>query len=943
MAGTPELVELNWPRQGLVENSALMEQPEGTTTDALNVRAYDALDRRNRGGQRTGLARVIDAQVNGTADIQLLMQTVESVPLFQAAAVGAKFADPTSPPSLGNFGPFAWHPDGDFMAVASTSTVTALGFNSTTGFTGILHTTFASSISDIAWSPDGAYLVMANEAGANRVNVVPFDKSTGFGTVIIPSPAITTSVQGVIWDPDGDAIIYTDTTSPFMHAIAWTGTAFGTAYTNPTDVGISGGSNGAIMISGDGTFVGMGGSGTTRVRVWNWDSASGFGAAFTDPSTSVSPTCFKIEYNSATNHMAIAADSAIYVYPFSSASGWGASRVTAVTTAIGPTIRSCGWDGTGGFLSGSGASTPFNIVWSWDGSTLTEIGQPSTLATAVAGEIAWSPNNGQVGYQRGGTNSGTLLVYSFTASASNPSSRLVRLVTVAGGSVYRTDTNLTSYSLVNDGASAVKGSGLLFATSAFQNIFFGDGLESYSYYNLASNSMLSWRDALTAGDLPFGSTQTAADITAVNTGASTFTTASDFSGLVAGDIVTVAGSTGNDRNYNVVSASGGGPTTITVTETIADATADGTIQAQDEGALIIATYRGRVVLSGLRAQPQNWFMSAAGDPFDFDFFPTTTSATQAIAGNNSNAGQLGDIVTALAPYLDDLMIMGGANTLWVMRGDPAAGGEIDNVSREIGIVGPEAWTFDTGQRFYFFGRNGLYRMDLNSFQPQLISQNKLDNVFAAVDISTKIIRLVYDPIWQGVHIFISDENEPTTASRHFFYDERNDAFWPDEYPIAVGPSAVTVFLADDPEQTAVYLGGYDGRVRQFEDSTTDDDGTPISSFIRFSPVVKGGVWANAKINDLFFITDSDSNNVTFKMYAASTVEAAEALADANTPTYSKILLPGRNNPIRRRTAANAFIPEISQNGDGAGGGARWSYEDGGARIQVTDRVRSKGV
>jgi hypothetical protein len=69
----------------------------------------------------------------------------------------------------------------------------------------------------------------------------------------------------------------------------------------------------------------------------------------------------------------------------------------------------------------------------------------------------------------------------------------------------------------------------------------------------------------------------AVNITAVDTVAETFTVAEDKSGLGSGDVLLVAGSTGNDGYYTVASTSGTGPTVITVNEDVTDATADGTI------------------------------------------------------------------------------------------------------------------------------------------------------------------------------------------------------------------------------------------------------------------------------------------------------------------------------------------------------------------------------
>lgn len=355
-------------------------------------------------------------------------------------------------------------------------------------------------------------------------------------------------------------------------------------------------------------------------------------------------------------------------------------------------------------------------------------------------------------------------------------------------------------------------------------------------------------------------------------------------------------------------------------------------------------YRGRIAMSGLREDPQNWFLAKSGDPLDWDYSPATSSALQAVAGNNSNAGLLGDVVTALCPYLDDVMLIGGATSLWIMRGDPAAGGLIDNVSRTIGIIGPDSWCWDSVGIFYFMAVNGLYRLTSSSGTPELISKKRLDKTFGDIDIATNRIMLVYDPHWQGVHIFISPQSQPTTASTHWWWDERTDSFHKDQYPIVHGPTSVLAFEGDIPSETAILMGGYDSFVRQFDETVFSDDGTNINSFVRFTPIVIGGVMGSSLIDDINLILDQQSDNVTIKVWSGDTVEEAERLADAGgAPRFSRIITSGRNSAIRNRRAANAFIIELSQNGTAAGGAAGWAYEAGVCRMKVLNRMRGRHV
>jgi hypothetical protein len=61
---TPEVLEeAPFPSHGLNLISEHESQPPGTAVQGVNVRAYEALTQRNRGGSRPGLSRYINATV----------------------------------------------------------------------------------------------------------------------------------------------------------------------------------------------------------------------------------------------------------------------------------------------------------------------------------------------------------------------------------------------------------------------------------------------------------------------------------------------------------------------------------------------------------------------------------------------------------------------------------------------------------------------------------------------------------------------------------------------------------------------------------------------------------------------------------------------------------------------------------------------------------------
>jgi len=525
---------------------------------------------------------------------------------------------------------------------------------------------------------------------------------------------------------------------------------------------------------------------------------------------------------------------------------------------------------------------PFKVLWPTKG--LVE-STPNTMQPAGSTVDCLNVRNWDSLDQRlrGGKRSGILAQSSAAISAGNRvqfirpittvasgNVRETRLIAVANGDVQRSGTDLETFTNVTSGSGALSTSqAFIMGASSLQRLFFADGVfANYQYLNYATNTMVDWEAALTAGTLPRGTT-------------------------------------------------------------------DNTV-----GATICVSYRGRIVLSGLEDDPQNWFMSKVFDPLDWDYSPGTPTAVQAVAGNNADAGYVGDIITGLFPFQDDYMIMGGANSIWVMAGDPAAGGRIDNIVRGIGIAGPRAGCYDPYGNFYFFADNGLYRMPPGPGYPQPVSQARLDKSFRNIDLSSNDVQLSYDPLWQGVHIAVVPKgSQPATAPVHFWWDERTDSFWKDQYPLDIGPTNATYLASDDPEASGLIFGGWDGFLYRFDTDTTGDDGSAINTFVQFGPIAAGDVLRSTAIRELLLVTDEDGGSVTLDIYGGSTEEEANANALAATaPRFRRVARAGRNGRFRPPVADGALVVRLSQNVSDS----TWAYEAMTGAASIFSPMRQKG-
>ena len=830
-----QLFPLLWPKQGFVENASLMDQPDGTTTDCLNVRNFDALDRRNRGGQRTGIKPYITTAVNGVNPIQCIGSVVLA---FDSSTIIADTVLVTK-----DFTTFA---DGAIETIDSDFTAYSGVFLALTGGT-----------NDECEISSGE--LQSNAAGGTNQGV-QYNQSITPGTKYVIKWRARTTAAAVTWEV------------PFrMHP--------SDPINNNDFIGVNGSISGVNLI----------------VSPYRRDSSSVVIIAVDTGSTTVTPLITGAKEDHQDYEVQVNGNSLRLLVNGSEA--WTATTSFVVSqTAFGLVCRD------------SGASRGSFENWS-----------VSTGITPI-------------------------------------SLRTTELVVVSGGEINNGDKS-NGLAVPSGGATAQKTAGVTAMEASDQKMYFCDGNSAnYTVLDPKTNIASAWQDSLTAGALPIGGTTTRNDLTAVTPATPSFTVAEDLSSLSSGDFIEVrdglrtdpdSDGTLKDNNgsYTVASTSGTGPTVITVNETIPTTSISGSLSTADVSCRIMALYRGRMVLSGLETDPQNWFMSASQDVNDWDYFPAVLNQQQAVAGNNSQtAGKMGDVITALAPYTDDVMIMGAANSISVMRSDPAAGGTIDTTSTKVGIAGQQAWTFDTAQTFYFFWINGFYRMDLNTFQPILVSQNRLDKTFSAINIATSRIFLEYDPEWQGVHIFVTDDAQPTVAPKHYWWDERNDAFWIDQYPAAIGPAFVYRLNADNPEDNATLLGGFDSILREFDDSALDDDGIVITSFCRFTPLVLGDVIASTRIDDVHIILDSNSDPVDLRCFSGDTVETAEANADAGILRYTKTLLGGRNSPVRRRVSDSVIIFELRQTTNAsAGTTATWSFEKGMGKGAIISRMHGKGV
>jgi hypothetical protein len=355
----------------------------------------------------------------------------------------------------------------------------------------------------------------------------------------------------------------------------------------------------------------------------------------------------------------------------------------------------------------------------------------------------------------------------------------------------------------------------------------------------------------------------------------------------------------------------------------------------DGGSNISCLFDGRIWLNSMW-NPHQWIASRQGDPFDFDTSQDIEDVQAAFSSQTSNAGLLAEPLVAFIPYKDTFLIFGATDSLWVLRGGSTGGGGLSNITFETGVFGPESWCWDNKGTLYVVGMNGLFKFPSGA----ILSEDTLDNIttrllpnlFKTIKLNRKTDRVVmgFDRIRNLINVSITMQDGSWAVN--FVYDPTLDAIYPDEYPAAQVPASYFYSQDSVNNEIGLWLGGYDGYIRKFDEATLNDDGTAITSYTFFGPIFLGEIIrANVKVKEIEVILSEDTTNVSWYLYSSTSAEKLKSdIEDGVSPVaYGTITSGGRQFTIRDKVAGE-FIGILFMNNVT---GTTWACES--IRLQFT--------
>lgn len=364
------------------------------------------------------------------------------------------------------------------------------------------------------------------------------------------------------------------------------------------------------------------------------------------------------------------------------------------------------------------------------------------------------------------------------------------------------------------------------------------------------------------------------------------------------------------------------------------ASAGGGTMPQDSAnnvARLICTWRGRTVLSGLLLDPQNVFFSAVSAPRDWNYSPASPSAADAVALNLSDLGLIGEPVTCLVPISDDVLIVGCTNSIYAIRGDPLAGGQIDRITDSIGMVFGQPYTKAADGTVYFFSsRGGVFRMDPTSLGvPQKVS-SPIDQHLVDLDTGENHVRMAWDDRFDTLQVFVTNLLAPA-ETYHYALETKAGAWWLDRLAsVNFDPLCCCVLDGNEPGDRVVLIGSWDGYVRSFDPTAEDDDNLPIESEVWIGPFLTDNM-DEILLKDLQAVLAEDSGDVTWAVHAGRSAEEAFASEAFTTGSW----VAGRNEDESIRAAGHALYVKLTAS-------APWQLEQIRARVATMGKVRRRG-
>lgn len=289
----------------------------------------------------------------------------------------------------------------------------------------------AGDFNDVDFAPDGSAVAFAC-VSTPYVAALSFS-SSGFGSRYSdPSTLVSSQAYGVRFSSDSSVLFVSSLSSPYVHAYAWdSSSGFGSKYSDP--VSLSAGAARSVDVTPAMDAVIIGGLSTPYHAAYAWDSSTGFGTRYSNASN-ITRNRYQVRFSPLGDAVITVGAVSPYhsAYAWSSSTGFGAQY----SDPVGAVIRNLqngqciDFTSDGSVVFFSTPSSPYLVAYPWSSSTGygTKYADPSTGVGAIPYQLSVSPDDSCVAIGHS-TVSPYIRVYPWSSSGfgtiySNPSTAL---------------------------------------------------------------------------------------------------------------------------------------------------------------------------------------------------------------------------------------------------------------------------------------------------------------------------------------------------------------------------------------------------------------------------------------------------------------------------------------------------------------------------------------
>lgn len=296
----------------------------------------------------------------------------------------------------------------------------------------------------------------------------------------------------------------------------------------------------------------------------------------------------------------------------------------------------------------------------------------------------------------------------------------------------------------------------------------------------------------------------------------------------------------------------------------------------------IAVIHGdRLVLGGGKNDPHVVYFSAVGNILDWDVASDFTDGAFATSG--AGGGTISEPVTALIPHNNDCLLIGGPDSLYVLRGNPRIGGYLFTLSHTTGPLMQSAWCKAGNDYTYMLTREGLWSMRPGCGEPmESVSRESLPDELIGINPGLgHRVCMGYDARFRGIHIYV----DKTSSKSGWFYDLQTGGFWPIIYGTGETWSGEAIHLCVEykatmtSDRTGLTLIKSGGTAHTLDRTDTSES---FTSKLWVGPInIGGSPHSEGVLSDIGAVLGEGSDPVSWTAYSGDSPQEAY-----NSPSYT---------------------------------------------------------